>query len=949
MNITHQRQVEAAIRRWNERQKERERNLRLIAEGHPLEADSPARVEKFLTRRGFSATDTTAIMRHAGKGFPASIELGLGRPDPNALERMLGTNDLVGVAFFERGLQVARTVGRIWIGVSAGRPMGYGTGFMVSPRLLMTNHHVLGDKAIARTSVVEFDYQVSVTGALLQTTNFSIDPDTFFFADEHLDYAIVAVRETAQHGGLSEYGWNPLIEEEGKAIISQWVNIIQHPNGEAKQLGLRENQLIDVLPEFVHYRTDTAPGSSGSPVLNDRWEVVGLHHSGVWRTNAAGQALAMDGQVWRPEMGDHRIDWIANEGIRISTIIKHLRGRTMTTAERQLFDAVFTVPAEPRREVGQSSPMPAAGSAASKVSVSSDGTATWTIPLSVSINLGGFPAPTTPQTATQLLPLTPTSAPGPAVSGAPTDQARTLAEARAEFLKRADVLGVRLGYVFENGWITKKPAIVVSVRQKRPPAELREAGISPLPISFQGMPVEVTGPTVEELVAAERGPALAEALLNPAPVTPEEITYVRPTGVRLDRVERQRMRVVAHVSPDAGWTQLSTFLGATTRKLIVGMYDFGAPHVVAAVKSAGSQRGFRNLTLVMQPGESVGTGTKADDLEDAVTVTELSDALGRKFQNAWVKIGSVRGWVASSYHIKVAVRDGAAFWLSSGNWQSSNLPEADPLSGTKEVKWIRDYNREWHAVVEHEGLAKIYEAFLQHDFENNRNNDPREAVAIPELLIPEGFFIPEAFERISSFDYFPPFDEDRDFTVTPLLTPDNYHAEILRLVSGARDELLIQNQTFKAPGENHAALKELLDAVLQKQEEGVRVRIIFRILRAADARKNLEGLQDFGFDTSNIRVQKNCHTKGIIVDRKKVLLGSQNWSNDGVSVNRDASLLFEDEPLASYFGNIFDHDWKNLAISNIGRETRPIEFAPADAVPPAGMVRVSFKEFLEMM
>ena len=34
---------------------------------------------------------------------------------------------------------------------------------------------------------------------------------------------------------------------------------------------------------------------------------------------------------------------------------------------------------------------------------------------------------------------------------------------------------------------------------------------------------------------------------------------------------------------------------------------------------------------------------------------------------AWVE-----GWVASSYHIKVAVRDDEAAWLSSGNWQSSN-------------------------------------------------------------------------------------------------------------------------------------------------------------------------------------------------------------------------------------------------------------------------------------
>jgi len=40
----------------------------------------------------------------------------------------------------------------------------------------------------------------------------------------------------------------------------------------------------------------------------------------------------------------------------------------------------------------------------------------------------------------------------------------------------------------------------------------------------------------------------------------------------------------------------------------------------------------------------------------------------------------VNGWVASSYHIKVAVRDDEAAWLSSGNWQSSNQPPADPLA-----------------------------------------------------------------------------------------------------------------------------------------------------------------------------------------------------------------------------------------------------------------------------
>ncbi len=99
---------------------------------------------------------------------------------------------------------------------------------------------------------------------------------------------------------------------------------------------------------------------------------------------------------------------------------------------------------------------------------------------------------------------------------------------------------------------------------------------------------------------------------------------------------------------------------------------------------------------------------------------------------------------------------------------------------------------------------------------------------------------------------------------------------------------------------------------------------------------------------NDFKVQRNCHTKGIVVDRKKVLLGSQNWSNDGVSVNRDASLLFDDEELAAYFAEIFDHDWDNLADQDIGREPVPIESALAYEVTPPGKVRLSWKDYTEM-
>ena len=959
--------VAETAERFDARKQKRDRNVSLIKGKRYLEADTPERVEKFLRRHGYSPKEAAELLRNRSRGAAAARETAAGRGQPDALERVLGANDLMGVAFLERGLQVARTVGRVWVGVSSGRPSGFGTGFLISPRLLMTNHHVLEDASVARASLVEFDYQLGLDNVFLKTTTFPLDPDEFFVNDRGLDFAVVAVKRTGTGGReLASFGWNPLIEEEGKAIISQWLNIIQHPNGEAKQLALRENQMIDLLDNFIHYKTDTAPGSSGSPVLNDRWEVVGLHHSGVWDTRD-GQILAIDGRPWHRSMGEHRIKWKANEGVRISKIVAHLRKQPMSQAQKQMFEQIFAQPpaVAPREDVGASAPAP---TPSARVTAAADGSATWTIPLSVTINLGGMGAPQQPAAPPYALPPAPDGrqprpggAPGPGdplshaagAAGAPTpgapasDLDSVVEAAKREFGDRADVLGVRLGYVFRDGWITDERAVVITVRRKQTHATLRESGIPPLPKSFMGLPVQVANPSIEDLIR-EREPAKASEAFSDAPVMREEITYNGPSGFPLEEVTAN-MRVIAHVSPDAGWPQLSRFLAATRRRLVIGVYDFGAPHVADAVEQAGRKANFRKLTLVMQKGESVGAGTKADDLRDTEVVEKFENALGSKFENAWVKIGRENGWVASSYHIKVAVRDSTAFWLSSGNMQSSNLPDADPISESPQQRsWLTTYNREWHAIVEHAGLAGTFEEYLKHDFRNNLG-DGRETLALPDVLVPEAFFLPGPAEAARPFKYFPPFNEKRDFTVTPLLTPDNYHDLTLRLVKGAKRELLIQNQTFNAPEEWQDELKELVDAVIARQRAGVDVRIIFRLLDYEKVRKNLEALKDYGLDLSSVKVQKNCHTKGIVVDRERVLLGSQNWSNDGVSVNRDASLLFKDPPLASYFAEIFDHDWENLANKKLGSEWLPVEFAPAEGAAPEGMLRLTWKDYMEML
>src|SRR5919202_1710354 len=168
----------------------------------------------------------------------------------------------------------------------------------------------------------------------------------------------------AASSDLRSFGWTPLIEQEGKAIIGEYVNIIQHPGGEPKQLALRENQLVDVLPDFLHYETDTAPGSSGSPVFNDQWEVVALHHSGVPRKDAAGNILAIGGGRWDPSMGEHRVDWIANEGVRVSRILTNLRERQLDAAQgalRRELVAAASPPTESLPQTDGGAPATAAG------------------------------------------------------------------------------------------------------------------------------------------------------------------------------------------------------------------------------------------------------------------------------------------------------------------------------------------------------------------------------------------------------------------------------------------------------------------------------------------------------------------------------------------------------------------------------------------------------------
>jgi endonuclease G len=248
-------------------------------------------------------------------------------PSKLEFERILSSNDLVDINYLERGLQVSRAVCRIILIGPGGGDRGYATGFMVSPRLLLTNHHVFPSFSDADGATAEFNYELDILGHPKPTTRFNVAPRTYYWANEELDFALVAIDPEPALGSasLAEFGWLRLNPDVGKINETEFVSLVQHPGGSPKECSIRENQLIKIEATTLVYKSDTAPGSSGSPVFNDSWQVVGLHHSGVPDKDAAGQILGPDGKPAPDNASDDQIKWIGNEGIRISCIVDRVR------------------------------------------------------------------------------------------------------------------------------------------------------------------------------------------------------------------------------------------------------------------------------------------------------------------------------------------------------------------------------------------------------------------------------------------------------------------------------------------------------------------------------------------------------------------------------------------------------------------------------------------------
>ena len=108
----------------------------------------------------------------------------------------------------------------------------------------------------------------------------------------------------------------------------------------------------------------------------------------------------------------------------------------------------------------------------------------------------------------------------------------------------------------------------------------------------------------------------------------------------------------------------------------------------------------------------------------------------------------------------------------------------------------------------------------------------------------------------------------------------------------------------------------------------------------------ITALAKAGFDMSRVKLQKGCHTKGILVDGEVTVVGSHNWTGQGTTQNRDASLIIPSAEVTEYYEKLFIHDWEKRTMNQLPADAEMARLAfPGEPTPP-GMVRVSWRDVM---
>jgi phosphatidylserine/phosphatidylglycerophosphate/cardiolipin synthase-like enzyme len=236
------------------------------------------------------------------------------------------------------------------------------------------------------------------------------------------------------------------------------------------------------------------------------------------------------------------------------------------------------------------------------------------------------------------------------------------------------------------------------------------------------------------------------------------------------------------------------------------------------------------------------------------------------------------------------------------NWKNTGVPTNNSFG-----------NRGWGIVIKNEVVADYFKEIFFDDFYRGKELSAVVFNLKPEVVIPEGSYAP-VFEPLSVYS---------NFTLIPFFAPDTAvsNETILGAINSAQESIFVQQfSTGRYWGEEE---NTFIAALIEAARRGCEVKVLLdsREYNLKDWNDNDEAIAWLNKVASeeNLNLEAKLadldslglvkiHNKGLIVDGKEVIITSLNWNANSIH-NREAGVIVENEEIASFYEDVFFHDW----------------------------------------
>ena len=356
---------------------------------------------------------------------------------------------------------------------------------------------------------------------------------------------------------------------------------------------------------------------------------------------------------------------------------------------------------------------------------------------------------------------------------------------------------------------------------------------------------------------------------------------------------------VSFVSPDCSRELYENCISQAKYEVLVNVYEFSSPEMADALINA-RKRGV-NVTVLIEGGPVGGISPEGNTICDRLTRNSI--------------VVSQMGTTGDSHapyrynHAKYIVVDSLYLFLTSENFKENGFPDAG-----------KSGNRGWGVCLIDPGVATYFREVFLTDLNGK---------GISRIVGKEG---PQELGSTGSHTKeFSPLRFE-DAKVTPVLAPDTSYL-ILDLLRSAANEIDIEQAYIS--NETGGVPNRYLAEAINASHRGVRVRVLLDSYwfntEGEDDNDEMMAYINQVAASEGLPLEARCaelgqnelekiHNKGVIVDRKKVLVSSVNWNYNSPMFNREAGVIIEQPEAASYYGAVFEDDWGKSTGSGMTRD-----------------------------